>query len=708
MVWSIWKGAAVLAGLGSIGLVAGLVYSQQPRASSSAPDPTQIVTIQEVGKPAMECVILKSYRTADGQLAHDVRVLSTGERMTFIDGNVPPAKGKQPGVWNKGTGPAEYIEERFVNGPNATPAGKSQPLPAAKGPEEFRTIQEAGKPAQKCRVMARWKMPDGSPACQMQAIDSGEILTIVETGPVQNAPGAAKSVATRIYHWGKNTTRPAGVPVPPPVQEPAIAATPAAPVQQGCSVCGPQVTVEQPKPTIGERVKDTFSNLMPNRNSTPVAVTPKPIEVPPPPVTAKSDAKIQWSSGDSGVTSFGKPAVDGPAAKTTTASTTTSALPLLPAAQATGNVKMPVLPPIAGSASTTTPLPLVPAALATGDTKMPVLPPLASGKPSLPPGSTLPSTRTDTSSDPLAVPEKFSVAGKSVVEMSTPGSEASTQLPPGAGSVMAAANGTGPSFMPVPMVTMPQARPPMPPAADLPKAPTKAPDPTWYVNAFTPPLPPNAVSEQMLMAQRQQQMQQMQMMAMMQAGYAVPMPMGYAPVPYGQMTMGGPGRGMVPLGYQGPIPPNPVASMPMMPQGYPAMVPMMPVMPVQPAGYANPAMDRPGMPMGPLSLQQKINILQTSIYPTTREEAVISLCEGDYCGHPQVVQLLMRVAKDDPAPTVRAACVSGLARMNVTSEPMMQTLNTLKSDSDPRVRQAVEEAMSRLSPSRIQPASARQ
>ena len=704
MVWSKWKGAAVLAGLGSIGLIcAGLVYSQQPRSSSTT-DPTQIVTIQEAGKPPMECVILKSYRKADGQLAHDVRVLSSGETMTFIDGNMPEAKGKQPGVWNKGKpgAPTEYIEEHFVSGPDAVPAGagKIQPVAATKAPEEFRTIQEAGKPAQKCRVMARWQTPEGSPACQMQAIETGEILTIVEIGP---ASGGAKSVATRIYHWGKNTTPPAGVPVPPTVRDPVVLAATPAPVTQGSSVGGPQMTMEQAKPTFGERVKDAVSNLLPNRNSTQVAMapklpeTPRSVDVPPSPpaspVTLKDDAKSQWSSGDSGVTSFGKPSVD-------------TAAPLFV------DPKSPVK--MATPTGSTPPLPLVPAALATGDSKMPVLPPIASTKPSLPAASTLPSTRTDSSRDPLAAPEKFSFAGKGVADMSNQGSAAindgTTQLPPGAGSVMAAANGTTPPFMPVPMVTMPQARPPMPPAPDLPRAPAKAPDPTWYVNAFTPPLPPNAVSEQMMMAQRQQQlqqMQQMQMMAMMQSGY--PMPMPYPPAPYGQMAMTMPGRGMVPMAYQGPMPPNPAGGMPMMTQGYPMMMPMMPVMPVQPAGYANPMMDRPGMPIGnTMSLQQKISILQTSIYPTTREQAVISLCEGDYRGHPQVVQLLMHVAKDDPAPTVRAACIAGLTRMNVSGEPMMQTLTTLKTDSDPRVRHAVDEAMSRLSPATVQPASARQ
>jgi hypothetical protein len=696
MVWSTWKSAAVLAGLGSVSLIcASLVCGQQPAAR---PDAAQIVTIQEAGKPPMECIILKSYRRADGQLAHDVRVLSSGETMTFIDGNLPDAKGQPPMGWTKGKAgaPREYIEEHFVSGPDTVPGGKIQPVAATKGPDEFRTIQEAGKAAQKCRVMARWKTPEGSPACQLQAVDTGEILTILEVGPAQTTQGPAKAVATKIYHWGKNTTPPSGVPVPPPVQE-AIAATP--PINPGNSTCAPQMSVEQAKPSIGERVKDAVSNLLPGRSTSPVTLAqasprppdaPRTVDMPPSPVTLKDDGLKQWAKGDSGINSFGKPSVD-------------AAAPL------SVDPKSPVQ--LANPGSAAPPLPLVPAALASGDAKLPtvptpVLPPIASTKTSLPAGPTLPGSKIDSSRDPLAAPEKFAgLPSKTFGDSAWAGSD-SSQLPPGASSVMAAANGTTPPIMPVPMVTMPQARPPMPPAADLPKPPTQAPNPTWYANAFTPPLPPNAVSEQMLMAQQQQQ-QQMQMMAMMQAGY--PVPMGYAPMPYGQAAMMMPGRGMVPMGYQGPAPPNPTGGMPMMPQGYPVMMPMMPAMPMQPMGFANPAMDRPGMPMNSsMTLQQKISILQTSIYPTTREEAVISLCEGEYRGHPQVVQLLMRVAKDDPAPTVRAACVAGLMRMNVTGDSMLQTLTTLKTDSDPRVRRAVDEAMVRLSPSAVQQTGARQ
>ena len=283
-------------------------------------------------------------------------------------------------------------------------------------------------------------------------------------------------------------------------------------------------------------------------------------------------------------------------------------------------------------------------------------------------------------------PEHATIA-KDLVDPSQPGTAVANddaKVPMGSGSVIAAANGGTPAFIPVPIMTQPQAKPPQPPPPQLPKAPKDAPDPAWYVNAFTPPLPPNAVPESVAMAMAQRQ-QQMQMAGMMAGGYPMP-PMGYPMMPYAPAPMPMPGRGMVPLAYQGPVPPNPNGPIPMMAQGYPMPMmpqsypmpmmgqgypmpmmpqgypmPTMPPMPMQQAGYANASMDRPGMPGGSqMSLQQNINLLQTSIYPTQRETAVINLCEGavEYRGHPQVVDLLMKVAlrRSGPDGASRTVC----------------------------------------------------
>jgi hypothetical protein len=60
--------------------------------------------------------------------------------------------------------------------------------------------------------------------------------------------------------------------------------------------------------------------------------------------------------------------------------------------------------------------------------------------------------------------------------------------------------------------------------------------------------------------------------------------------------------------------------------------------------------------------------------------------------------VLTQAAREDPAATVRAACVRGLVKLNVHTEPVLATLRTLKSDQDARVRQEADAALVVLSP----------
>src|SRR5258705_7183259 len=59
--------------------------------------------------------------------------------------------------------------------PRTTQAVSSQP-------ERILTVHENGK-ALRCRVVTAWRLADGSTAYQVQALDTGEMLTIVEDGP---------------------------------------------------------------------------------------------------------------------------------------------------------------------------------------------------------------------------------------------------------------------------------------------------------------------------------------------------------------------------------------------------------------------------------------------------------------------------------------------------------------------------------------------
>jgi hypothetical protein len=53
----------------------------------------------------------------------------------------------------------------------------------------------------------------------------------------------------------------------------------------------------------------------------------------------------------------------------------------------------------------------------------------------------------------------------------------------------------------------------------------------------------------------------------------------------------------------------------------------------------------------------------------------------------------VKVAKLDPAPAVRAGCVRALGKMKVNTLPVVQTVQSLKDDRDPRVRHEVEECL---------------
>jgi hypothetical protein len=82
--------------------------------------------------------------------------------------------------------------------------------------------------------------------------------------------------------------------------------------------------------------------------------------------------------------------------------------------------------------------------------------------------------------------------------------------------------------------------------------------------------------------------------------------------------------------------------------------------------------------------------LQDHLLPSRREMAAEGLSAMDWQTHPEVVSALVQAAREDPAATVRAACVRCLARMNVRTDPVMSALQALKADPDPRVRHELE------------------
>jgi hypothetical protein len=90
--------------------------------------------------------------------------------------------------------------------------------PAAGAPEKTIKVVEMGKPAQRCKILKSWTTPEGNQAYEVKAIDTDEVMTIVETQQISASAGNGgkiRAVATRIWHWGPGHLPPQGSPTPP-------------------------------------------------------------------------------------------------------------------------------------------------------------------------------------------------------------------------------------------------------------------------------------------------------------------------------------------------------------------------------------------------------------------------------------------------------------------------------------------------------------
>jgi hypothetical protein len=92
------------------------------------------------------------------------------------------------------------------------------PTPAKNATSRIIEVAENGGPKQKCKILKEWVELDGARAFQVEVLDTGEILTMVTSGPVStelSSGNRMKTMTTRIFHWGKDKTPPPNAPVPP-------------------------------------------------------------------------------------------------------------------------------------------------------------------------------------------------------------------------------------------------------------------------------------------------------------------------------------------------------------------------------------------------------------------------------------------------------------------------------------------------------------
>jgi hypothetical protein len=287
-------------------------------------------------------------------------------------------------------------------------------------------------------------------------------------------------------------------------------------------------------------------------------------------------------------------------------------------------------------------------------------------------------------------------------------------VPLGAKSVLDAG---APKYVPVPVVTLPDYRhAPQPPAPQMPKPPE--PNYADVNNAFTnpaanppPATPPQAANAFSPPPQADQPAMPSGafgnvpqgypaggMPGMMPAGYAGYGRPGMMPPAMGRpMAPPMPGPGMNQAMYQ----PNAMMGQPVRPAAY-----LPPAGPAQAPMAGAPAPHQEAMPslsstMSPAEAQAT---LRDSLYPSQREWAAGRLGGLDWRTNGDAVQALVVAARQDPAPSVRAACVRTLAHMRVNTVPVVRAIQALKADGDPRVLHEVEEALAVLAPESSAPA----
>ncbi|HEV3118319.1 MAG TPA: hypothetical protein VGY58_14810, partial [Gemmataceae bacterium] len=632
-----------------------------------------------------------------------------------------------------------------------SPSPFTNPVPdaaQAAASERVITVQETGKPSHKCKVLKSWQTSEGATAYKVQALDTGEVMTIVESGPITSMPGShagtrMHAVATRIFHWTHAKTPPPEAPVPP------------GEVLQAASVS----TVE-PKETPAEtQPKTTLAQSQPLSTWSITTSTP-PMPMSTRPASTMNPAPTPVIEERAGI--LARLAARTHRQDVSAASDTCPPVETSPSVQASPSIhqsSQPTAPsnvsrrsdtwsqpsrvvtssspysPVSGSSSVSS-IPVVSsspvvvsshtvpsndccdcaATPSSKDEKVLILPPMKLSKqsplvtveddccdapaikketsvgllnemrkswgkaddhkswprksatplPAETPAIVLPAADTR-KVDPLQVPEKYvaplgdETSSKARTPAEDPARKSSpmqgsskSQLPPlGTQSVVGAAGGMNSQvqFVPVPIITVPDlTRPPMPPmhapqpiiqlagaSAYAPGAASKALGPNMtttdegMVNAFTSmpsreqvALATNAFTNGESAAAAQAPM--------------MPAQQNYPRSPYGMMAQGA-------SGMAAPAPMNPSV----MPVGY--------QMPIQ-AGVAISRERQTAMPTA--AEQQMLGALRDSLYPSQREWAVAGLATFDWHAHPEVVQALLTAGRQDPAATVRAACVHHL------------------------------------------------
>ncbi len=155
----------------------------------------------------------------------------------------------------------------------ALPSGSTPAAPK----EKTITVQETDKPPLKCKVLKMWHEADGNRALLVQAVTSGEMLTIVQTTATPGDQG--KIAATTIYHWGDETKTPRGAPAAP--ADATVLGTPRNSVEFPKTPYPPKTPGDMQKvAAVGQKWPEAFqpeaANAKPVTSAAPTTVAHRP------------------------------------------------------------------------------------------------------------------------------------------------------------------------------------------------------------------------------------------------------------------------------------------------------------------------------------------------------------------------------------------------------------------------------------------------
>jgi hypothetical protein len=630
-------------------------------------------------------------------------------------------------------------------------AQSSSQVQSATSPPKARhiTVREEGKPPLRCRVLKTWRQPNGSSAYQVQAVETGEMLTIVSSEPSNSGEQKGQALLTRIFHWGANTTPPAGAPVPPssstvsrPAPMPQLTVKPTA-------LPNPQTQSNANKPAVAQ-------------NST---VSPQPRLVPttsgavPYPSTCNNCCPPSCNAccQQSCVCGTSSPLRQSWIGRLFKSNSSCDAVACQPAPTAPAGAAKPAATPVA-KAATDAPQP--------GDWRE------SWGK--VEPWKSAPQadaakrvTNTPAKLDPPKQPDPLKDPawyGETALKQKPANSKIPEEKAERPTADKPAAARSTPNPPPPQTASAPVVAPPTSPTGRVAHLPDDG-----GANAFTPAAPPPSPTRRKFNAFDREENDPPRMagpamgpMAMTPSGMG---PMAMAQPAMGPMAMAQPAMGPMPM----PMPPRPPMPPPMVDGGVPSnmgnaftlagtrrpipadfggtpqepngfgdavpqmagqgspprpyviassgmMSPRQPMMvnplmnvPPSPAAYGAPAMSTaygpPAMPAAygapamtgqPTGVWQLLATLKESMYPSQREWAAEQLSELNWHTQPLVVESLTKSAREDLAATVRAASVRALGHMKVNTYEVVTLVRDLKNDRDSRVRREADEVLSAL------------